>query len=94
MADVLGKVEISPTRPTIVSVDPQDKNIVSVVRNEALVSVSTAGPKETAATLAALEDLDVANKVDKSLVYYDGNSDTFKADSLHTVFTLTDGGNF
>ena len=94
MADAIAKVEIAPTRPTIVSVDPQDHTLVSVTRNETLVSLSTAGPKETAATLAALEDLDVGNKVDKSVVYYDGNSDTFKADSLYTVFTLTDGGNF
>lgn len=94
MADVLGKVEISPTRPTIVSVDPQDKAVVTITQNQTLVGVAASGPKETVGTLGSLEDLDVGNKVDKSLVYYDGNSDTFKADSLHTVFTLTDGGNF
>jgi len=94
MADQLGRVEIAPARPTIVSVDPADQNIVSVVRNETNVAITAAGPKETVGTLASLEDLDVSNKVDKSVVYYDGISDAFKADALYTVITLTDGGNF
>lgn len=94
MADALGKVEITPVRPTIVSVDPQDQSVVSVVSNETVVSVSAAGPKESASTLTAMQDLDVSNKVDKSLVYYDESSEMFKADNLHTVFTLSDGGNF
>lgn len=94
MAHELAKVEVAPVSPTIVSVDPVDHSIVAVTRNETRVQLSAAGPKETAATLAALEDLEVASKVDKSVVYYDGNSDTFKADGLYTVITLTDGGNF
>ncbi len=94
MPDQIGQVQVSPVRPAIVSVDPQDQGIISVTRNETQISVSTAGPKETAGTMASIEDMDVTNKVDKSLVYYDGNSDTFKADNLYTVITLSDGGNF
>lgn len=95
MPDQLAKVEVSQTRPTIVSVDPADPSIVSVSRNEAQVILSTAGPRETAGTtMASLEDTDVTNKVDKSLIYYDGSSGIFKADSLYTVTTIADGGNF
>jgi len=36
---------------------------------------------------------DVA-KVNKSVVYYDANTATFKADSTWTTDTLTDGANF
>lgn len=94
MADALGRVTVTSARPTIVSVDPADQAVVTVTQNQTVVGVAAAGPKETVGTLGSLEDLDVGNKVDKSVVYYDGNSDTFKADSLYTVFTLTDGGNF
>ena len=94
MADSLSKVEVTPVSPTVVSVDPQDPSIVSVVESNALVALSTAGPKEQAATLAALQDVDASNRVDNSVLYYDGNSETFKANSLNTISTLTDGGNF
>jgi len=94
MTDAIAKVEITPTRPTIVFVDPEDQTFVSITRNETLVSLSTAGPRERSESFAALEDVDAGSKVDKSLVYYDGNSDTFKADSLITALTLSDGGNF
>lgn len=33
-------------------------------------------------------------KVDKSIVYYDANSQSFKADALWTLLTVSDGGNF
>jgi hypothetical protein len=36
---------------------------------------------------------DVA-KVDKSLVYYDAEAGAYRADSVLTASTLTDGGNF
>lgn len=94
MAHELARVEVGPVSPTIVSVDPVDHSIIAVTRNETKVELSTAGPKETEGTFASIEDVDIANKVDKSLVYYDENSDMFKADSLYTVITLTDGGNF
>ena len=94
MADSLSKVEVTPVSPTIVSVETQSENVVSVVESNALVTLSAAGPKETAATLSALQDVDTSNRVDNSVIYYDGNSETFKANSLNTILTITDGGNF
>lgn len=94
MADSLSKVEVTPVSPTIVSVETQSENVVSVVESNALVTLATAGPKEQAATLAALQDVDASNRVDNSVIYYDGNSETFKANSLNTILTITDGGNF
>ena len=38
--------------------------------------------------------VDDAAKVDKSVVYYDASTATFKADTIWTVPTLADGGNF
>jgi len=94
MANPLGQVEVTSARPTIVSVNAINPNVITVTQNQTIIGVAAAGPKETVGTLGSLEDVNVANKVDKSVVYYDGSSDTFKADSLYTVFTLTDGGNF
>ena len=95
MADSLSKVEVTPVSPTIVSVETQSENVVSVVQSNALITLSTTGPQISSnTTLASLTDVDLSNKVDNSVVYYDGNSDTFKADSLNTILTITDGGNF
>lgn len=33
-------------------------------------------------------------KVDKSVIYYDAGAASFRADSIWTVHSLTDGGNF
>jgi|Laugresu1bdmlbsd_1035121.scaffolds.fasta_scaffold00036_66 hypothetical protein len=38
--------------------------------------------------------VDTAAKVDRSVVYYDAASSTFRADPIWTTTTLSDGGNF
>ncbi len=39
-------------------------------------------------------EVDSSGKVDKSIVYYDSASESFKADANWTTMTLVDGGNF
>jgi hypothetical protein len=39
-------------------------------------------------------NVDDTAKVDKSVVYYDASANSYKADAIWTVLTLTDGGNF
>jgi hypothetical protein len=51
-------------------------------------------PGPIATRLDQLVDVNVVNRVDQSLLYYDSQSSIFKADSTTTSFTLTDGGNF
>jgi hypothetical protein len=41
-----------------------------------------------------LVDVDDTAKQDKSILYYDGNSQIWKGDDINTVISLTDGGNF
>lgn len=36
----------------------------------------------------------VVSAVDKSVLYYDGTTDTFRADSTWTTTNIVDGGNF
>lgn len=62
-----------------------------------VLEVSVAGPQGppgVAANLDAVSDVDASSKVDRSLLYYDAGTSTFKADATVTTSTLTDGGNF
>lgn len=52
------------------------------------VEVISAGPQGPGITL------DDSAKINKSIVYYDSTSAKFKADTVWTTDTLTDGGNF
>jgi hypothetical protein len=73
-------VNISNLTNTVVVTDGVDGTVVSVI---------TQGPQgPTGFTF------DQAAKVDKSVIYYDAAASTFKADSIWTVPTLSDGGNF
>ena len=77
---------------------------VVVYQQTAQVNVAAAGPQGPVgpsgapgsglAFLSTLQDVNVANKTNNSVLYYDQASDKFVADSIYTVLTLTDGGNF
>jgi len=45
-------------------------------------------------TFAALHDVDVTNRTDQAVVFYNASSAKFKADGTNTILSLTDGGNF
>ena len=66
-------------------------NSISVDESGAVTTVTatTQGPQGPAGTT-----IDLANAVNKSLVYYDSTSSSLKADATWTTDTLTDGGNF
>lgn len=94
MADIIGQVFITPPSNTSVSVSTTENTVV-VTQNQTLVSVTTEGPKEViGGPLESLSNVNTTDKVDGSVLYYDGNSDTYKVDSSATILKLTDGGNF
>ena len=68
----------------------------TVVQNPVTTTVTatTAGPQGPTGPAGSNFTLDQTAKVDKSIVYYDSASGQFKADSIITQTTLTDGGNF
>lgn len=41
-----------------------------------------------------LEDVNAINRVDRSVVVYDSGTGKFTVNAIHTIDTLTDGGNF
>ena len=66
------------------------KNTVTVNEGDATtVTIATQGPQGPKGL-----DLNEANKVDGSVVYYDQSSSTFKADQTTTKLSLVNGGNF
>ena len=53
------------------------------------------GPQgQTVSLLSELDDVDVINRTDGSVFYFDAARNKFIADSIETKITLTDGGNF
>jgi hypothetical protein len=60
--------------------------------------VGPAGPQgppgESASRLELLEDVNAVGKVNKSVLVYDEPTGKFVVNAVHTVATLTDGGNF
>lgn len=44
--------------------------------------------------LVDMEDVDAINRVDKSIVVYNAGVNKFTVNAIHTLETVTDGGNF
>tara|TARA_R100001594_G_scaffold55922_4_gene89654 strand:- start:351 stop:590 length:240 start_codon:yes stop_codon:yes gene_type:complete len=71
-----------------------NKNTVTVdENNSSVVTVATTGPQGPAFSTSGT-GLSDSNKVNKSIIYYDSASSSYKADSTWTTSTITDGGNF
>lgn len=86
------KVIISPTYANIVISEQGQSKIVLTVPAQPRIVLSSpgmAGPPGPAGL-----ELDDTARVDKSVIYYDAASSTYRADGAWTLNTLTDGGNF
>jgi hypothetical protein len=95
----MNEAHVIPGLNQLVVVETTDGKLVELVRPQEsrLVEVVTTGPQGPAGVLGGInniEDVDVVSAIDGSLLYYDGGSSTFRADSNVTKTTLTDGGNF
>jgi hypothetical protein len=87
-------VNVSAANNTLVVTENSSSTVVTVPQTSTVTAI-TQGPQgprgnpgETGIVVASTA------KVDGSVVYYDGSTSQFKADSTWTVLTLTDGGNF
>lgn len=80
---------------TTINVSTAGKTTVVQDTDTSIVSVITTGPQGPKGDPGQNGIVvDSTAKVDGSIVYYDGGTSQFKADSTWTVLTLTDGGNF
>lgn len=95
--------QIQVTEETAVAVSTTEAVVdITVDATPQVIEVGIVGPQGPQGdqgpagsnALANLTDVDVSLKTDKSVVYYDENVDKFIANSIHTIITLVDGGNF
>jgi hypothetical protein len=68
--------------------------VVSDGAGTAIVQVNQVGPQGPQGPPGPGLIVDVTAKIDKSIVYYDAGSGTFKADPTWTTTTIVDGANF
>ncbi len=70
------------------------KNTVTIDEdNSSVIEIATQGPQGPSFASSGVGLTDT-NRVNKSIIYYDSASGSYKADSTWTTSTLTDGGNF
>jgi hypothetical protein len=72
---------------------------VSVSTDPIIIETGVVGPQgpmgsEGYRRLEQMEDVDVGDRVDKSVVVYDASQSMFTVSSIYTIQTITDGGNF
>jgi hypothetical protein len=87
----MSEIRITPAIKELVVVEPASRGQPAVVE---IAVPGPQGPPGIAANLNDIGDVTAIDAVDGSLLYYDGGSSTFRADSNVTKTTLTDGGNF
>jgi len=90
------------TQPVTLSITENGNHTVVAVPSTSVVELITEGPQGPPGpmgsadnlTFAQLVDVNVTNKVDQAVVYFNAGDAKFKADGLNTILSLTDGGNF
>lgn len=78
------------TQTSSVTVTEETSSTAVTTTSASTVTATTAGPRGPVGPSGLV--VDIAAKVNGSVVYYDGGE--FKADATWTTSTLTDGGNF
>ena len=81
-------VNISAVSNTVVVTENGSSTVVTVPVTSTVTAI-TQGPQGPAGLV-----VDETAKVNKSLVYYDASTNSFKADAVWTAETLVDGANF
>ena len=73
-----------------------NKNTITVQEGDATtVTVATVGPQGAIGPVGpASIDIEDSAKINKSVIYYDSSSGTYKADATWTTSTLVFGGSF
>lgn len=91
-------VDVTPAIAQVTIADTSDASIVTVTvaSQPQIIEVGVIGPQGPPgpSSLTGLTDVNVAAKVDKSILYYDQPSNKFIANEINTLITISDGGNF
>jgi len=90
----MSQIVISPSQPNQLAIEEELSTVVVELPTTAIATIVTAGPQGPPGPTGGGVIVNDAAKVDKSVIYYDAGTASFKADALWTVLSLTDGGNF
>lgn len=82
-------VNVSSVTNTVVATENGTTTVVTVPQTSTVTAI-TAGPQGPVGSFV----LDETGKADKSIIYYDSASASYKADSTWTVATLVFGGDY
>lgn len=95
--------QIQVTEETAVAVSTTEAVVdITVDATPQVIEVGIIGPQGPqgiqgpigASTLSELTDVNVGQKVNNSILYYDQSADLFVANDVNTIITITDGGAF
>lgn len=96
----IATVAVSTTVAEVIVDDQATPPVVQVVASSApqIIEIGVVGPQGPpgggSSSLSDLTDVNIAAKVDKSILVYDQSSQKFIANDVNTIVTITDGGNF
>jgi len=86
-------VNVTTQTSSVTVTDATSSTAVST-SSASTVTATTAGPRGPKGDAGSNFSLTDTAKVDRSVIYYDSDAGSYKADSTWTTSTLTDGGNF
>lgn len=92
-------IEVNGTQQVVIAETAINVVELSVPSTPAVVEVTTSGPQgpqgpAAVANLYEMQDVNVGAKANQSILYYDSASGKWKGDSINTVLSLVDGGNW
>lgn len=87
-------VSIIPASNPQVVISDEKSTVQIELTGSSAIELIAAGPQGPPGPIGSGLAVNDAAKVDKSVIYYDTETASFKADAIWTVFSLTDGGNF
>lgn len=92
-------IEINGTQQVVITETAINAVELAVPAAPAVVEVSTTGPQgpqgpAAVSNLYEMQDVNINSKVNQSVLYYDSASGKWKGDSIYTVLSLVDGGNW
>ncbi len=90
----MSEIIVGPPQVNQVFIQEDGNDVVVQSPTSAITTIIAQGPQGPQGTPGSGIAVDSIAKVDKSIVYYDAATSSFKADAIWTVFSVTDGGNF
>ena len=90
----MSEIFIGPPEINQIIIHEEESTVVVQSATSTITTIVAQGPQGPQGTPGSGIAVDSAAKVDKSVVYYDLATASFKADATWIISSITDGGNF